>query len=184
MAVRVQFVGESFKAQNIKRMDESLSAMAIAQTSAAREASELILNRGRADIKQAGKFGTRWTEGLQSIVQPKTGALINARITITHNVDYFDIFQTGGTIRGKPFLWIPLSYTGIILRASEYARLFGGLFFVQRASGRPLLLSIRDKQPKFFGITSVHIRKRFHTIEIITEVMKGFDRLYTKHLKV
>lgn len=184
MTVTVAFKGESFASQTKRAMDANYSAMAKATTAAANEAATIILRRGREDIAQAGRFGPRWTQGLQATVQPKSGALLNARIIVTHNVDYFEIFETGGTIKGKPFLWIPLSFTGITTSASLYAKAFGGLFYVQPKSGRPLLLSIRDRQPKFFGIAAVNIRKRFHIREICAEVMAGFNKLYAKHLKV
>lgn len=182
MAVRVVLKGESISVQTRRNMATNLSDMARATTNGAKEAAQQILTRGRQDIGSAGRFGPRWIEGLKADVQPKSGALINAKITITHDIEYFDVFETGGVIRGRPLLWIPLSYTGLKISAGTYARVFGGLFTVRRASGPPLLFSAVDKKPKYFGISQVTIPKKFHIAEICQNVMAGFDAIYTRNM--
>src|SRR5215471_15665364 len=72
----------------------------------ARLASGLIEEHGRDDIRQAGKFGTRWTDGLTARV---TETKQTVSITVREAVPYWRVFQYGATIRGKPLLWIPLS---------------------------------------------------------------------------
>lgn len=183
MSVRVVFKGQSIKAQTPRAMNAHLSSVARAVTGAAREAAKEVETTGRRDISSAGRFGRRWTEGLQATVAPKTGALLNAKIVVTHIVPYFDIFESGGVITGKPLLWIPLSYTGITIRARDYARAFGGLFYVQPKAGRPLLLSIRDRKPKYFGIASVTITKRFHIEAICRNVMGRYGAMFANRLR-
>jgi hypothetical protein len=133
---------------------------------AATETADEIEIRGRADIRSAGRFGRRWTDGFHAKVR-----LAGNRYTIQvfDDVPYFNIFELGGTIRGKPMLWIPLSFAtdAIGIRARDYP---GGLFRVDRkAGGAPLLLSIKDKQPKYFGKESVRMPKKFHIRRIVRE---------------
>lgn len=136
--------------------------------------STQILAEGRQDISSAGKFGSRWTSGLQAA---EDFGPDHSTITIFHTVPYWRIFQFGGVIQGRPLLWIPLSFSDAVgKRASEYG---GGLFRVDRKSGgAPLLLSIADKQPKYFGKESVTIPKKFHLIEIARKVAGQIREIY------
>lgn len=183
MSIRVSFPGRSFGAQAKSAMDINLSTVARATTGSARKIAKMIETRGRADIARAGRFGTRWTQGLQTSVRPKTGALTNAVITVTHDVPYFDIFEKGGMIFGKPLLWIPLSYTKLTMSARDYAAAFGGLFYVKSRAGLPLLLSLRDHKPKYFGISKVNMPKKFHIEQICQEIMAEFETIYIAQLK-
>jgi hypothetical protein len=148
--------------------------------STANEAAATILRLGRANISAAGKFGTRWTQGLHADV------LINpvvSSIQVWHEVPYFMIFERGGIIQGKPLLWIPLSFASDAQgkRARDFP---GGLFRVDRKSGgAPLLLSIRDKQPKYFGKTSVNIPQKFHIRDIARKVGNSLRDIYSKFFR-
>jgi len=143
------------------------------------EIKKEILDRGRADIAQAGNFGTRWTDGLQGEVQESGPGEID--LSITHNVPYFMVHQQGALIRGRPLLAIPLSFAGV--PKGLYARNYpGGLFRVDRLKGgAPLLLSRVDRLPKYFLIEQVRIPKRFKVLEIITEVSRT---LRTRFLRI
>lgn len=134
---------------------------------AGRTASREILLRSALDIRSAGNFGSRWTDSLHADVTEGGGSI---RIAVWSEIPYFSIHETGGIIHGRPLLWIPLSFAGVPkgLWARDYP---GGLFRVDRISGgAPLLLSITDKQPKYFGKESVTLPKRFHIREIIRQV--------------
>lgn len=138
-----------------------------------------ILEEGRRDIAGAGKFGPRWTTGFTADVE---GEGTIRTLTFRHNVSYWRVHQFGAVIRGKPLLWIPLSFAGLApgTRAAGFP---GGLFRVNRKSGgAPLLLSIADKQPKFSGHESVRIPKRFHLVEIIRAESKTLGALYQLEL--
>jgi hypothetical protein len=142
-----------------------------AMSAAMNMAASMISEEGRADIASAGNFGDRWTSGLHVDV---TGALGNMRISMTHDVPGAGIFETGGVIKGNPLLWIPLSFSDAKgIQAADY----GPMFSVTRQSGRPLLFSIADKKPKYFGIEQVTIPKKFHLRDIQKSVMANF-RLY------
>lgn len=142
-------------------------------------AASMIKKAGDADIQAAGKFGQRWTAGLHVVVE---GGLKNMRISMYHDIDYAGIFETGGVIRGSPMLWIPLSFsTAKGIPAREFG---GGLFTVNRTTGGPpLLFSMADKQPKYFGVESVTIPKKFHLAQVQKSVMANFRQIFDAAFK-
>jgi len=145
----------------------------------ARVAAVLIEDRGRADIANAGNFGRRWTEGLKATVTQGGG---NIRIRVTHDVEYWTVFQYGKVIRGKPLLWIPLSFAddaqGVMARDFP-----APLFRVDRQGKAPLLISADDGQPKYFGKEQVKIPKKFHLVEIAAEVSRDLGDLFRRFFR-
>lgn len=182
---RFHLDGEPLSAQWRRRFSHELpSAIAVAISRGARDAGADMQRRGREDIARSGNFGTRWTHGFFAHVEPKHGALLNAKINLTHRLWFAFIHEFGGIVRGRPMLWIPLSFAADAkgIYARDYARQYGGLFRVDRKSGgRPLLLSIRDKQPKYFGIEQVFIPKRWNLRGISRDIMSVFGQYYDKH---
>ena len=152
-----------------------------AARAAAFDATEEIRKRAAADMASAGNFGPRWTGGLNTEITEGGG---NIRIAFTHNVPYFSVFQYGAVIKGKPLLWIPLSFAadakGVLARNFP-----GGLFYVDRSKkGKaPLLLSRQSREPKYFGKESVTIPKKFHVIEIIRDVSKNVRAYFLKNFR-
>jgi hypothetical protein len=147
--------------------------MSEAITASANMAASMIETLGQIDIAEAGKFGMRWISGLHVKAD---GAMMNMRISMTHDIPYAGIFEAGGTIKGDPLLWIPLSGTDAEgVQASDYK---GGMFSGKSKSGTPLLFSIADKLPKYFGTESVTIPKTFHLREIQMSVMKNYRQLF------
>lgn len=169
--VTTKYAAPKFK-QNLAGVADRFEA---ALTAAMNMARSMILEAGKADIASAGNFGGRWTEGLHV-------TLNNMRLSMTHDVSYADIFETGGVIQGKPLLWIGLSGTDAAgIRPSEY----GGLFSARPtvAGQTPLMFSITDKQPKYFGIESVTIPKIFHLNEIVQSVMANFRQIFDSQFR-
>jgi hypothetical protein len=70
-----------------------------------------VVPKARADIAKAGKFGGRWTDGFQGKVT-EGGGFIRVSFTMPKDppMKYWRVFQNGAIIRGKPMLWIPLSF--------------------------------------------------------------------------
>jgi hypothetical protein len=178
---RLKLVGKPFSVQLQNNLAATEIEMAQAINGAAHDIADTILVRGRADIKAAGNFGARWLEGLTADVEPKSGVSLNATITVSHAVSYFDVFQSGARIKGN-LLWIPFSYTRLRISARNYARVFGGLFYAKSKAGLPMLFSMKDRKPKYFGVSSVNIAKKFHTVEIGEEVAGKFDVFYSKRI--
>lgn len=145
---------------------------------ATKEARDIALAHSRANISQAGRFGTRWTKGLTGEIKVKSDSI---ETNYRHAVPYFSVFQFGKVIHGKPLLWIPLSFAKDAqgVRARDFP---GGLFRVDRKTGAPLLLSFRTAEPKYFGIESVKIPKKFRVLEIIRLVSSQIKLLFVEQL--
>lgn len=142
-------------------------------------AASMIKEAADADIQSAGKFGDRWTRGLHVDVEGSTG---NMRISMYHDIDYAAVFEEGGTIHGNPLLWIGLSGTDAEgIPASQYP---GGLFSAAHRDGKtPLLFSVSDKLPKYFGIASVTIPKLFHLSDAAKSVMGRFRDIFDREFR-
>lgn len=146
-----------------------------ALTAAANMAASMIEAKGKADIAGAGNFSGTWVNGLHVSVE-KSG-LNQMRISMTHDDPRVAIFEKGGVVKGRPLLWIPISGTDAEgVRASAYG---GKLYSVNNpGQRRPLLFSVADKKPKYFGIESVTIPKLFHLAEAQKSVMANFRQLF------
>lgn len=177
--VRVYFdndrIGPKFQRSVYRQADNVRQSMRLA----AKETADDIVALGRADIGQAGRFGSRWMQGLHADVTEGGG---NIRLAVYHDVWYWRVFEKGAVINGKPMLWIPLSFAtdaqGVFAR--DYP---GGLFKVERAGKAPLLLSREDKKPKYFGKESVTIPKKFHLAEISRRAAQQLGDLYRRIFK-
>lgn len=183
-SIRVVFDGQSFRNKITARHRETLSAVSYGMSGGARDMSVVLLRNGRARIASSGNFGSaRWLQGFNVAAFPQSGALTNARIQIWHDVPYAHIHDKGGLIRGKPLLWIPLSHA--TEAKGVYARDYpGGLFRVDRVVGRPLLLSIVDKKPKYFGIAQVTIPARWNLEEtVIMPILDRFGTFYDANVR-
>lgn len=147
-----------------------------AYMAAANMARSMLEQVGRADIASAsGNFGESWTQGLHVTLN---GSMPNMLLSMTHDIPFAGIFETGGTIQGKPLLWIPLSGTDAAgVRASAFG---GGLFSARypRTSGPPLLFSIADKRPRYVGVSTASIPKLFHLHEDAESVMSNFRSFF------
>lgn len=147
-----------------------------------KEMATEIEEKGRRDIAAGGNFkSSRWQEGFKAKVW---FVGIDPEIRVTSKVPYFMIFEKGGTIKGKPLLWIPLSFAKDAQGVS--AKDFPDrLFRVDRKNGgNPLLLSVADKKPKYVGLKSVRIPKKFHIVDIVRGVARTaqekFRRAYAQ----
>lgn len=181
MTLKVTVTGTSFAAQFDRSATFHIRRMAQATVQAATLAAQQIEKEGREDMARGGNFGTRWMRSLKATVGTRTGGLFGARITVTHDISYWRVFQIGARIKGKPLLWIPLAYTNVKIRAKDYARLYGGLFMVIRKRDLlPLLLSVRTKKVIYFGKQAVQLKKRFHLLEICGQILRQLPLTYNK----
>lgn len=144
-----------------------------AMVAAANMAASMIEDEARADIAAGGNFGSRWTEGLHVTVTPGTR---NMQISMTHDIEYAGIFETGGKISGKPLMWIGITGTDADrVPVSQYG---DQLFSAKSARGTPLLFSVSDHQPKYFGIATVDMPPKWHLTDIQLRVMQNFRALF------
>lgn len=174
LRIKVTFpaVGHKFKDQMAGLADRLKRAIDAAMNMAA----SMMLEAGQRDIAGAGKFGVSWVDGLRVVIE---GSTPNMRMYFTHDISWAGIFETGGTILGRPLLWIPLSGTDAVgVRASAFG---DGLFsakYPRRDGGPPLLFSMADKQPRYFGVSEVTIPRKFHLTEDVTSVMSNFKAIF------
>lgn len=169
-AIRITFPGTPWKTQMAGLSQRLNKAITLSMNMVA----SMLLDKGRADIASAGNFGPRWTEGLKVITE---GVAPNMRLYFKHDIPYAGIFETGGVIQGKPLLWIPISGTDAVgKRASTYGGLFSSA--TARKSGPPLLFAASDRKPKYFGIESVTIPRKFHLTDDVTSVMSDFRTVF------
>lgn len=166
LELSIEVDSDTFESSVREHADNFKSAFATAKNMIA----SMIRTRSAADISAAGHFGEDYTGALKVEVDGDT-------ITTTLDAPGASIFETGGTIQGHPLLWIGISGTDAEgTRASAYG---DGLFSVNRiAGGVPLLFSVTDHEPKFFGVSSVFIPKKFHLEEIQVSVMENFKTIF------
>lgn len=173
--IKVTVEGAPVGPQAVAALERQKQRIYRAIANATVKMADSILKSGRADIAGAGKFGARWTSGLTTGIASEGPVHV---VTLREAVPYWRVFQYGAIIKGKPLLWIPLSFAGITpgTRARDFP---GRLFRVDRkGGGAPLLLSATDKKPKYFGAESVRIPKKFHLVEIARAEAKTFGALY------
>jgi hypothetical protein len=132
--------------------------------------ASMVRDAVTADIKSAGNFGSDFLGGLSVTTEDN-------EIITTLDTPGAEIFESGGTIHGHPLLWLPISGTDAEgVQASDYG---DQLFSVNRlAGGPPLLFSIKDRAPKYFGVPSVNIPKKFHIAETQLKVMENFPDIF------
>lgn len=165
-------IGAMFKSNMAGLRDRFIRAV----NAAVNMAASMMLEAGRRDIAGAGNFGGKWTNGLQ--VGVEGAAPGNMKLSMTHEIPWAGIFERGGTIHGSPMLWIPLSGTDAAgVRASAFG---GGLFSAKypRHGGPPLLFSMADKKPRYFGVESITIPRKFHLTEDVVSVMSNFRAVF------
>lgn len=156
-------------------LDEFGADLRSAFKTAQNMAASMMLEQTSKDISSAGKFGASYLKGLKVTVDGDT-------IRTTIDSPGANVFENGGTIHGNPLLWLPLSGTDAVgTPAGQYSH---KLFSVNRkAGGPPLLFSIDDHAPKYFGVPYVTIPKKFHIAEIQQRVMLNFAAFFNTALR-
>ena len=162
MRVTIEITGGSIAQRVSKNIDATVEQVNKAVTAAMNMCVSMIDTRAKAMIEGSGKFGARWTSGLHV-------TLDNMRISMTHDIPYANIFETGGTITGHPLLWLPL---GDGPSGSE------SLVSAKNAK-IPLMISVSDHKPKLFGTPSVTIPKKWDLDGVITSVMSNFETYFS-----
>jgi hypothetical protein len=119
------------------------------------------------DVTSAGNYSS------EAVSTERDGGTI----TTTIDVPGANMLETGGTIYGHPLLWLPFSGTDAEgIQASDYG---SQLFSVNRSTGGvPLLFSINDRKPKYFGVPNVNVPKKFHVAEIHDRVAAAFADIF------
>lgn len=169
-------LGPKFKTQVKNFTKKQVTAIQTAANHAAQEIETL----GRANIRAGGDFSSaRWQEGFRAKVS--FASSVNITIRITHAVRYWKVFEEGRTIRGKPLLWIPLSFSQagqLKVRARDFP---GKLFRVDRPGRAPLLMN--EAGPQYFGKTSVRIPRKWHLRDIVRRTARRMSTFYREAMR-
>jgi hypothetical protein len=169
MALKMSFTvnTDEFKKGLDETRDRYGQAMAVSRNMIA----SMMQTQVAADVAGAGKYDTR---AVSTLVEGDT-------ITTTIDVPGADLLESGGTIYGHPLLWIPFSGTDAEgIQASSYG---DKLFSVNRLTGGvPMLFSIKDRAPKYFGVPNVNVPKKFHVADIQQRVMASLKDIFESAL--
>ena len=172
--IRIYFEGRSAGEQLRTNMGEASVRVRTAAQLATQNVRDDIYNRGLQDIETQGRLGEKYAPGFQVSVTQGGG---NIRVGVSNNVPGFGFLNQGGTATGDPYMWIPTSFSGIHnVDAKDY---LGRLFRVKRKNGgTPLLMDAADRQVKYVGVSTVNIKKKFRTIEIVQQVASKLPEYY------
>jgi hypothetical protein len=144
-------------------LGEAAKSVDKAVTAALKQCAETALSLGRANIAGAGNFGPKWQQALKANVG-KTSIFVH------QDIPYSSIFEEGGTISGRPLLWLPLPSTpqtigGQRTTAKLWAARVGKLTMLKGPGGKPILAGKAPGSerlvPLFVGVDAVTIPKKF-----------------------
>ena len=184
MELKLTFDNEKIGQQLNKNMGKAGQQMREAMRGAANDAAQEIMARGADDIENAGNFGSRWQDALDSEVS-ETQRTFNVETKMVGGppVSYWRVFEYGATITPKnaKHLWIPFSGTeGTDVWPRAYD---GDLSYFVTPNGLPIL---KDKDTNVFlyhGHDSVTIPQKFHLREIIKDVSRELRQYYAEHMR-
>jgi len=135
----------------------------------------------RSNISGAGKFSGQWVDGLTASIAK--GASESYEIRVEHLLGAMVRPHVyGATIVGKPMLWIPLEFAPEAknIRAREYP---ARLFRVDRKKGPPpLLFSVQDRQPKYFGREQVTVPARWNIAGTCRAIVDKAQDIFNAHM--
>jgi len=142
MAIRLKYIGppRGKYARDVQTLEQPI-ARAITKTF--RAAAKEIEREGRKRIATGG-LSRRFQTGFRVFAFPRRQFSMRPVIKGTHRLGFINIFETGGTIRGKPLLWIPLPTApdkigGKRITPKLYIDKVGPLVRIQRPGKAPLL---------------------------------------------
>ena len=147
LAVKVAYAKGQFE-QVFKGKYQPIAA---AVSEAVAEVGAAALDGGRRSIADAGpRFGIKWQRALQFKLYPQGRDSAHAAGLLYLKSSYGGIFEHGGVIEGKPYLWIPLSSSpktsgGKKLTPQVFEKTIGPLFEVKRLGKPPLLVAKIDR---------------------------------------
>jgi hypothetical protein len=139
----VRIVTKADAGQWLKATNEYERIIAKAATQAMRDVGKLAVKNGRAVMAEAG-FSGKFQRTLRAINRPASGYVLNPSEYVHSTINYSDIFETGKTITGSPFLWLPLpnvprSAERAHMTPSQFVRFVGPLVTMRRPGRLPML---------------------------------------------
>lgn len=159
---------------------------------------ELALEEGRREIRGAGgEMGQsdNWINNLKGYISDDKDG--EPQITVYHRIKYAGIFETGGKIEGKPYIWLPTKIVPTFASTpKKFARNFPDkpLRSARGKQRRPMLVAkigfgrIKGgfgpkSVPVFIGVRSINVRKRFSIAAAVNRAAAKFETFYARHLR-
>ncbi len=174
-----------------KATNEYERIMAKGATQAFRKLSRVVELAARQAVGAAG-FTSNVQRTIQTLNKPPSGYVLNPSIWLHSTVNYLDVFETGRTITGSPYLWLPLpnvppntgsgvKFGGLIGRPhmtpSQYIRKVGPLITMRRPNGLPMLGAVvegPDTRPSRARLRRTFLKRRFGEKTRPTHVVPRF----------
>lgn len=152
--------------------------VADAAVAALNEAAEDSVIEGRRDIAGAGRFGSKWQQGLKFLMKDEG---LQSKVRIFHKIGLSGVFEHGVNISGKPLLWIPTT------RGAPRPSRSGKKLTLANVHGTPLLFDVADhdphRKPLYIGVKQARIPKLWHITDIVEKHMKQLGLLFIKYFK-
>lgn len=117
--------------------------IAKALTKSMRDVAKDGRDRARSAIASAG-FGNRSSKSIRFKMFPANADVLNPEAYIHSTLNYLDIFERGGVISGKPYIWLPLPSVPKIrgrdhMTPRQYVKNIGPLVTIRRDGKPPML---------------------------------------------
>jgi hypothetical protein len=187
--------------------------IARAATGAMKEVATAAKEGSRASIRASGgDLGRKWPNAVRSRVYPDKGKpSASPAGLIWVRSDYAGLFEDGGTITGKPLLWVPIlavwrkigikpirppKMTGVVsiprpgkapllgIRVKGTASRFAkGITATQLRKGTSAKRGIIKTIPLWIGLPAVTIGKKWHIREACERAAARLPGLYYKNLR-
>lgn len=148
MARSLHFRYETATPEWRRAIQQMIKPMEPAAKEAIKQTATLARDLARKNIASAG-FSQRWQKAMQFSMEKSPPDAV-AAATVFHRIPFAVLFEEGGTIRGKPKLWLPIEANLPIGIKSprEYVKRFGPLVSVNRPGKPPLLFAKAPSKPK------------------------------------
>ncbi len=141
----LQFNYKYVKGEFDKKIKEIEQPLAKAAAATMNEAGKIVKAEAAEAIAGAGLSG-RWQRGFRYEVLPKQSTpTINSSVHFFHRIGFFNVFEEGKAIAGKPLLWLPLPSVPLgvgrkPLTPRQYVERIGPLRSARKAGGKPMLV--------------------------------------------
>ncbi len=174
----MNIVGRAESGQWIKATNDYQRIMAKAATLGMRQIGKLAEQSARQAVGAAG-FTSNVQRTIRALNKPPSGYVLNPKIWLHSTVNYLDVFETGRTITGSPYLWLPLpnvpanpgsgtKFGGLIGRPhmtpNQYIRKVGPLVTMRRPNGLPMLGAVVEgasTRPSRARLRRTFLKQRF-----------------------
>jgi hypothetical protein len=148
----MRIVTKAAAGQWLKATNTYESIMAKAATLGMRDVGKEGVKKGREAISAAG-FSSKFANTLRVINKPPSGYVLNPSAYIHSTINYADIFETGKTITGSNFLWLPLPSVPPIggrphMTPKQYIKNVGPLVLMWRPRALPMLGAVVRRTPR------------------------------------